>query len=456
MNKWPALFLQNIEEQLGQLTPNFVDSASLPVRRSIRVNAHKIKSTLQLEKVAWHGGGYFLPENSLVAYDPLFHAGCYYVQESSSMAIAEILNQLPIDNRCTILDLCASPGGKTTLLSAQFPDAWIVANETVYNRIPMLSENIQKWGLGNVQVTQADSNQWKKSKIQFDVILLDAPCSGEGMFRKDETALQMWNENLVALCTARQKKIAAEIWDNLLPGGYLIYSTCTFNFDENERNMQWILDEFDDAEMVSLPIELLKKHQTTFENIPAFRFYFHQDAGEGLFVAVIRKKERHARANHYKSSTKPEKKAFPYLSKSKAWLNFSNQKGIYALPEQHAPFAMHIYENIKTLFAGIELGEEKAKNFVFHPALALSVHRSIDHLSITDLSLETALDYLSKKPVYQSDWNNGVHLFTYCNQALGFAKVIENRVNSFWPNEWRLRNEKPKNEKCFLMGEVLF
>lgn len=455
MKQWPVQFLQKIEEQLGQDFQAFVEAGHKNARRSIRVNPHKIKSLLQLEKVPWHDQGFFLPENELVAYDPLFHAGCYYVQESSSMAVAAILKQLPIDKNSRILDLCASPGGKSTLVSALFPEAWVVANETVYNRIPMLSENIQKWGMGNVQVTNADAGQWKKSNIQFDLILLDAPCSGEGMFRKDETAVNMWSSNLVELCSARQKKITAEIWENLLPGGYLIYSTCTFNFDENERNIQWILNEFDDAEVVELSIDSLQNHQTQFENIPAFRFYFHQDAGEGLFVSVLRKKETHFKPNAIKSFSKPNKQTLPYLNQNRAWLNYSNQKGIFALPTEHAPFSMQVHERIKTLFAGVELGEEKAKNFVFHPALALSVHQDIQGIEKQDLSLSIALDYLGKKPVYEHDWENGMNLFTHQNQGLGFAKVIDKRINSFWPNEWRIRNEKPKDEKCFLMSEVM-
>ena len=227
---------------------------------SIRLNEDKLPESSfslfrsSLEHVPWSAAGYYLDKRLTFTFDPLFHAGCYYVQEASSMFVEQALRRYVGEGPVVMLDLCAAPGGKSTHARSVLPaGSLLVANEVIRNRSQVLAENLTKWGHSGVVVTNNDPADFSSLTDFFDVILTDVPCSGEGMFRKDPVAVSEWSGENVEICWQRQRRIVTDIWPCLKPGGILIYSTCTYNTKENEENIRWIRDEFG-AEV--LPLEI--------------------------------------------------------------------------------------------------------------------------------------------------------------------------------------------------------
>jgi 16S rRNA C967 or C1407 C5-methylase (RsmB/RsmF family)/NOL1/NOP2/fmu family ribosome biogenesis protein len=246
---------------------------------SIRLNPAKIFPAEKLEildladgAVPYASKAYYLKERPVFTLDPLFHAGCYYVQEASSMYLEQIVNQY-IKEPVKVLDLCAAPGGKSTHLLSVLPEgSFLTANEVIRSRVNILSENLTKWGYPNVEITNNDPQYFGRFSGMFDVLLIDAPCSGEGMFRKDKKAIQEWSVNNVQLCAERQRRIVADCWNCLKYNGLLIYSTCTYNREENEAKVEWIAGELG-AEILEAPK----------------RFWPHRNRGEGFCVTVLQK-----------------------------------------------------------------------------------------------------------------------------------------------------------------------
>lgn len=268
---------------------------------SIRLNEDKLPGSSfsffrsSLEQVPWSAAGCYLDKRLTFTFDPLFHAGCYYVQEASSMFVEQALRQYAAGEPVTMLDLCAAPGGKSTLARSVLPaGSLLVANEVIRNRSQVLAENLTKWGHPGVVVTNSDPADFVPLAAFFDVILADVPCSGEGMFRKDPLSVSEWSEENVEICWQRQRRIISDIWPCLKPGGILIYSTCTYNTKENEENVRWIREEFG-AEV--LPLETAVGWNITGnllpdEDFPVYRFLPHRTKGEGFFLAVFRKQGR--------------------------------------------------------------------------------------------------------------------------------------------------------------------
>ena len=270
---------------------------------SIRLNPKKAGNmeAVDGEQVPWCRNAYYLKSRPNFTMDPLFHAGCYYVQEAASMFLDEVLRQAEANSSLFILhsslkalDLCAAPGGKSTLLRAALPDNCVLySNEPMRQRANILAENVEKWGYGSHLVTNVYPKVFRRSKLRFDVILCDVPCSGEGMFRKDPATIREWSSQQVEKCWQLQRDIVTDAWTCLNPGGLLIYSTCTFNTKENEENIRWMLEEFDDAE--SIPVDVNPDWHITGSLLPGFdepvyRFIPGISRGEGLFMCVLRKK----------------------------------------------------------------------------------------------------------------------------------------------------------------------
>ena len=242
--------------------------------------------------VPWCTSGFYLDERPTFTFDPLFHAGCYYVQEASSMFVEQALKRYVGGEAVVMLDLCAAPGGKSTHVRSILPEnSLLIANEVVRNRSQILAENLTKWGHPGVVVTNNEPADFTPLEDFFDVILADVPCSGEGMFRKDAVAVSEWTSENVEICWQRQRRIISDIWPCLKPGGILIYSTCTYNTAENEENIRWIHDELG-AEV--LPLDVAEDWNITGnllpgEDFPVYRFLPHKTKGEGFFLAVLRK-----------------------------------------------------------------------------------------------------------------------------------------------------------------------
>ena len=262
---------------------------------SIRLNPRKTAGMAVVagERVPWCTQGYYLPTRPGFTFDPLLHAGCYYVQEASSMFLDEVLRQhLPSHRAVTALDLCAAPGGKSTLLRAALPEgSTLYSNEPMRQRAAILAENVEKWGYEGCIVTNNYPRDYRKAKMKFDIILCDVPCSGEGMFRKDEATISEWSLQNVEKCWRLQREIVADAWECLNEGGLFIYSTCTFNTKENEENVRWMLAEYD---ATLLPIETKAEWGITGSLLEGFRqpvcrFIPGITRGEGLFMAALRK-----------------------------------------------------------------------------------------------------------------------------------------------------------------------
>ena len=303
MAELPVLFTEYTRQLMGEERfERYMHSFEEDIPVSIRLNPKKGLAVsgerlevIDGEPVPWCRNGYFLKKRPNFTMDPLLHAGCYYVQEAASMFLDEVLRQKIVNSKLSnskCLDLCAAPGGKSTLLRAALPeDCVLYSNEPVRNRFNILSENVQKWGYPNHVVTNAYPKDYRKSKQRFDVILCDVPCSGEGMFRKDPATIREWSPQNVEKCWRLQRDIVADIWPCLNPGGLFIYSTCTFNTKENEENIRWILETYD-AEV--LPVSTRPEWNITGSllegfNEPVYRFIPGISRGEGLFLCALRK-----------------------------------------------------------------------------------------------------------------------------------------------------------------------
>ena len=306
MTQLPAAFTEKTRQLMGEERfERYLQSFEEDAPVSIRLNPMKASpnpsrgrgvQVLDGERVPWCRHAYYLKQRPNFTMDPLFHAGCYYVQEASSMFLDEVLRQyshLLLEGSGEVLDMCAAPGGKSTLLRAALPeDCVLYSNEPIRNRANILLENVTKWGYKNHIVTNNYPKDYRKSKMMFDLILCDVPCSGEGMFRKDEATIREWSPQNVEKCWQLQREIVSEAWKCLNDGGLLIYSTCTFNTKENEENVRWIMQDLD-AQI--LPVEIQPEWNITGSllegfNEPVYRFIPGISKGEGLFMAVLRKK----------------------------------------------------------------------------------------------------------------------------------------------------------------------
>lgn len=293
MPNLPSEFIERTRQLMGEAECNALCralQADEPV--SIRTNTGKnAPAPPQAHPVPWTDNGFYLNRRPAFTFDPLFHAGFYYVQEAASMFIAQAVRRY-VNRPVVMLDLCAAPGGKSTLVRNCLPQgSLLVANEVMRARSQVLAENLIKWGNPEVIVTNNDPADFSRLEERFDVILTDVPCSGEGMFRKDDRAISEWSSEGVELCWKRQRRIVADIWPCLKQGGILIYSTCTFNREENEDNVAWIASTLG-AEV--LPVDTETEWgitgNLTGEDFSVYRFLPHHTSGEGLFVAVLRKK----------------------------------------------------------------------------------------------------------------------------------------------------------------------
>lgn len=425
---------------------------------SIRLNRKKCTSVpVGSTSVPWCPEGYYLSGRPSFTFDPLFHAGCYYVQEASSMFLEQALRQY-VDKPVSMLDLCAAPGGKSTLARAVLPEgSLLVSNEVMRNRSQVLAENLIKWGHPEVMVTNNDPADFTELGPLFDVILTDVPCSGEGMFRKDEVAVQEWSIENVDICWQRQRRILRDIWPCLKTGGLLIYSTCTYNREENEDNVAWIARELG-AEV--LPLEIQPEwHITgnlTEKDFPVYRFLPHKTTGEGLFLAVLRKTaEEDRECARMKLAGKSSKKGkggktqvLQVPREMQNWIYEAEKytlkvedTEVVALPAAHEELYELLKSRLKVLHAGITLGEWKGKDWQPSHTLAMSTAFQLDTFPQAELTYEQAIAYLRKEAVGLSpEVPKGYATLTYRGNVLGFAKNIGNRANNLYPQEWRIRS----------------
>ncbi len=454
MHKYPLEFLKRIDGLPEITTDEMVYGLVKPIRTSVHVNrkkwgnAHISPGHLD---VPWCKNGFYLTERPEFVFDPLFHAGAYYVQEASSMIINHIINKIDIKNNLVWLDLCAAPGGKSAILSSNLPDNTIlVSNEVVGKRVPILFENLQKWGSENKVIINNTSAQIAASGIIFDLILADMPCSGEGMFRKDNNAITHWSEDNVLMCAKRQRQIAQDIWPSLKENGFFIYSTCTFNIEENEQNVHWIMKNLG-AECIHISTDDSwgVVHSKLFET-DSLRFYPSKLEGEGLFVAVLRKTNTELSSSpkiKFKKETviKPEK-IDSLINNANVFkpIEFKNQIVIYRSEFDELVFKL---KQLNMIGLGLPVFS-KQKNLLL-PNEFLVFHQAFNKNGLPSVELEwdKALSYLSLNTVETVASGNEFVYVSFNNIPLGLAKRVANRLNNHFPKNWKIRTlnrpEKP-------------
>lgn len=457
----PVDFIDSMRQQMGSEAELLLRALETEPVTSIRLNSKLDVLTFECDtdEVPWHMDGYYLSERPQFTLDPLFHAGCYYVQEASSMFLQQALEQY-VNPDSVILDLCAAPGGKSTLISEYLGhDGLLVSNEVVRQRVFILSENIQKWGNGNTVVTHNTAAEYgERCAEMFDCIVVDAPCSGEGMFRKDEQARLEWSLQTVRKCAERQRSILMDVWDALKPGGILIYSTCTFNLEENERNVEWMAETLG-AEV--LPLEYEKSWGIT-EGSVGYHFYPHKTKGEGFYICVLRKEgdwqegqmgqwrkangKLDDRSKNRKAKSEKTFSHSEYITTMRSWLQHPDDWAIRYTDRFATAYPVHFQELIDYLFArmtcistGFGLGEERGRGIA--PQHSLSMAKDLRKEAFPNITLthEQALSYLRTETLNLSDVPLGLVLLTYEGVPLGFAKNVGTRQNNLYPNEWRIR-----------------
>ena len=410
---------------------------------AVRLNSRKPTDTpLGATAVEWSKGGYRLAERPRFTFDPLLHAGCYYVQDPSSMFIAEVIRQSHLTSPISYLDLCAAPGGKTTAAIDALPEgSLVVANEIDGRRAQILCENVIKWGYPAVVVTNSDARKLGKLKEAFDVVAADMPCSGEGMMRKDEEAVEQWTPKLVEQCAARQQEIADDIWKALKPGGLFIYSTCTFNRRENEDVVKYLIDEYD-AEPIALTIQPgWGIYPTNEGDAPGYHFFPHRVNGEGLYMAVVRKpgEQRVAKGGKQDKKKQPPQ-CSSYINNPERYEYITDNGIVSAIPTEWSNLAAQIRKTANTILCGIRISETKGKDLVPCHSLALSTSLNKEAFQIVELDHATALSYL-RGETFTLSTPRGYVVVTYKGYPLGFIKQLGNRINNCYPKEWRIRSQ---------------
>lgn len=447
---------------------NAITSTSPTV--SVRLNRKKIERlglsvndvlSVEHEEIAHCRDGYFLKTRPMFTTDPSFHAGLYYVQEANSMWIGEIMrglvSQLP--GNALVLDMCAAPGGKTTHVSSVLRDGdLLVSNEIISQRNSILFENVSKWGDGNTLITKADAKVFSKSSLLFDVILCDAPCSGEGLFRKDDAAINEWSLDNVDLCSQRQQRIVFDLYNNLKPGGYFIYSTCTYNRIENEDNVFKFCEELG-FEVVDLGLGLDNDLYSLEKGM--YRCMPHISSGEGLFFSVLKKPESsHSKSQdvfdfhvkthppkNKKNTTKPTEiplELIEFFPETEFQLS-SKEGEFYGIRHSNKEWIQHLAKSLPGMVhPGFPLGTIMKNKWKPHVSAALLIGSplKIDRiLSDTELLL-----YLRREFIPHSNSSKegitivGFKIHRETPVILGVGNSVRNGINNLWPMEWRVRS----------------
>lgn len=435
-----------MRSELGPGFDDFVETLQKASPVSIRLNPEKNRLTYA-DPIPWSRYGKYLTERPVFTLDPALHAGAYYVQEASSMLLEQALVQsTDLTKPLRVLDLCAAPGGKSThILSLINSDSLLVSNEVIRSRTSVLSENIQKWGYPNVVVTGNDPENFNRLEGYFDVIVVDAPCSGEGLFRKDPDAMTEWSIDNVQLCSQRQRRILSDVLPALKENGILIYSTCTFNEQENERNLIWLAQE-KAFEFIPLSIDPAWGVETIQkENAIGYRCYPHQVKGEGFFISVLQKRisSKELRFKSKRRFTYAPKKIIERLNE---WIlhpdqfDFIQQENLLiTIPVLLCEDVQLIQERLNIVTKGTAVAEVKHDKLIPEHAFALSIHLNEEHFQKINLTLDQALRYLRKETFAWDEERKGFALVKYQENSLGWVNLLGNRFNNLYPSAWRIR-----------------
>lgn len=446
----PKEFVDTLQREIGaEEAERLCAALDGEALTSIRVNPYKAAEVYDGHSVPWCKWGRYLDERPSFTLDPLLHGGAYYVQEASSQFVAHILSGEALEGK-RVLDMCAAPGGKSTIYSTLVGRrGLVVANDISRSRTLALSDNVQRWGVGNVVVTCGEPRYIGAFEAWFDVVAVDAPCSGEGMFRKMDEARTEWVPSSPEMCAERQREILVEAWRALRPGGILLYSTCTFNHTEDEGVAEWLMaeygDEIEPLENVATPEEwgIVRSEVGAFQ---CFHFYPHRAAGEGFFAAVARKRKGAVK----RVTPKARKKPFAELSRAdigvvSKWVDDASTHAfkmvediIYAYDRGVVDDVVALASSLNVVYSGVAMGQIfKGKLKPEHP-LALYMGRAKDVVPDVELDIEQALCYLRRQDVAVTPFEEGINIVKYKGIAIGFIKRIGARCNNMYPMEQRI------------------
>jgi len=413
------------------------------------VRLHPVKqghNFMYPENVAWCKEGLYLAYRPSFTLDPAYHAGAYYVQEASSMFLDYLMRTLlPNRNNLRVLDLCAAPGGKSTLIASLLePDSLLICNEAIRTRAGILEENMTRWGYMNTWVTSNDPAEFSKLEGYFDVIVVDAPCSGSGLFRKDARAIDEWSGENVLMCSRRQQRILADAMPALKEGGILIYATCSYSSQENEEILDWLKTEYD-VKTLSVPIEAewgITETTSGAHSMNGYRFFPNHVKGEGFFIAAVQKQQEAGSMRPIKFQSAQDKKVYPqatFLLKQQEFVCIKSDNTNYsAIHPAHDADWQILQKYVYFRKVGVTLGNPTFKEWMPAHDVALSIAQH-EELPRREVNKEQALHFLKREEMPDLEVDMGWFIVSYNGLGLGWAKSLSNRINNYLPKQWRIR-----------------
>jgi 16S rRNA C967 or C1407 C5-methylase (RsmB/RsmF family) len=442
---YPNEFEKQMKATLGHDAPAFF--MALDQEAVVSIRKHPLKGNipyLNESPLPWCAGGYLLSERPVFTLDPHFHGGGYYVQEPSGMILHHVFCQLVKEkNNLVVIDLCAAPGGKSCMmLDAMNYRGILLANEIHPQRYHILNENLEKWGYHNYISTQAPTHLLAQSGALADCVIVDAPCSGEGLFRKDAYAIEQWSEGLQEKCHLMQKDILLNAWELCKPGGHIVYSTCTYNPVENLRSP---LITFPEGQYTCIAFpEVLEAGFVLRSdgNFFGYQAYPHRLRGEGFFFSVIQKNP-----DQYTSVHTGKKQPFHFREDHNVPVEeYCAFDGCKAVTQDGVIFHVtHTPELFEMLHRSLHVPCHVPAYFQYlknkyQPCHAMAMHthrvRDLQHI---DLSKEEALSYLSREEIPPPNLHRGYYVIRYDGTALGWVNHIGTRMNNMYPREYRIR-----------------
>ncbi|MEO6831558.1 MAG: RNA methyltransferase [Chitinophagaceae bacterium] len=448
----PPAFLESIASVPGFDREAFIAAHQSSAPVSVRLHPQKGNGLWDdLPVVPWCSDGRYLPERPLFTGDPLFHAGAYYVQEASSMLLAAVAKFLfGGAKNLRVLDLCAAPGGKSTLLASMLEESsLLISNDVIRNRATILEESMIRWGYTNTWVTSNDPRDFGRMPGYFDVVLVDAPCSGSGLFRKDAGAMKEWSVEAVTSCSLRQQRILADVWPCLKENGILIYATCSYSSQEDEAICDWLADEFS-VEGIPLDFSMewgVVESISSKNKMLGYRCFPNKVQGEGFFISAFRKLSR-TPAFYYKSFRaaklkRAQEASLKLLRSGKFSILEDARRAAFAVYPWHEPDYHFLQELVYLRKPGIRLGMAAQKDWIPEHDVALSLDKNTS-LPQWNMSKEVALAFLKKESIEAPpNLGGGWMIASYEGRSLGWVKVLANRVNNYLPKHWKIRMEIP-------------
>ncbi|MEM9325494.1 MAG: rRNA cytosine-C5-methyltransferase [Bacteroidota bacterium] len=436
---WSQLTYLSDKERMA-LEASFQEKPTI----AMRLNGAKWSQKPIHPPVPWNDQGYYLETRPFFTADPLFHAGAYYVQEPSSMVIGTLIRDLlqSMDGYVRVLDLCGAPGGKSTDIAQHLRKGdMLLSNEVIGSRVQTLKENTIKWGRANHHISHNDPKDFQKLPGFFDIVVVDAPCSGEGLFRKDPNSVSQWSLQAVDFCQQRQLRILEDVWDTLAEGGVLIYSTCTLNEKENEEVLGHLVSTYDVSPVQFHPPTEWSFMVSDVGDFQQFKVLPHLSRGEGFSFFLLRKVEptRSIKLRHRKGRKRPSKADYGELFEGMEGRLHAHED--FVLFYDHEDLLRILSEHLRMVKRGTLVGTMKKGRLVPAHEWALSTDLGQEQWPAYDLSYDEAIRFLRKDVLMLPMAERGFATVRYRGQPLGWINHLGNRVNNLYPSEYRISAE---------------